>query len=154
MVWKTKNSADLLLENLGPDFRRESFCNLVSRRWFSRMWVVQEVALRENVVFHCGKKELGYDHLRAAYFLHILFTTKIVRKLFYDYENAENELRILKSLESFDISPLRNMLMARLKYHGKRQSLYDLRLNHKASDEKDADLEATNPRDMIYELLV
>ena len=41
--------------------------------WFSRVWVLQECALGQRVVFVCGRKRVEFDHLWAVAFFSKLF---------------------------------------------------------------------------------
>jgi hypothetical protein len=39
---------------------------LLKRTWWQRMWVIQELALARETVFHCGTKKVGIEPLAAA----------------------------------------------------------------------------------------
>lgn len=43
--------------------------------WFSRVWVLQECALGQHVVFACGRERVEFDHLWAVAFFSKLFST-------------------------------------------------------------------------------
>lgn len=38
--------------------------DLLGRRWFTRLWVIQEVVLASNVIVVCGRKRITWDLLR------------------------------------------------------------------------------------------
>src|SRR5205814_216764 len=40
--------------------------SLFQRPWFSRVWVVQEVAVSREVVFACGEKRVPFTYLAAG----------------------------------------------------------------------------------------
>lgn len=35
--------------------------SLLGRSWFSRVWVIQEVAVSNNSWIHCGDREMAWD---------------------------------------------------------------------------------------------
>jgi hypothetical protein len=45
--------------------RRVDVDNFVSRRWFNRLWVIQEVAVAKQVVVHCGRDVVFWDTLSS-----------------------------------------------------------------------------------------
>lgn len=48
---------------------------LGARPWFSRVWVLQECALGQRVVFACGREQVEFDHFWAVAFFSKLFST-------------------------------------------------------------------------------
>lgn len=49
--------------------------DLVGAPWFSRVWVLQECALGQRVVFACGRERVEFDQLWAVVFFSRLFVT-------------------------------------------------------------------------------
>jgi hypothetical protein len=44
----------------------DALCNFLSRRWFHRMWTLQEFALGKTVNIICGSSNIVFDDLHAA----------------------------------------------------------------------------------------
>ncbi|KAK4495933.1 hypothetical protein PRZ48_013201 [Zasmidium cellare] len=49
-----------------PGQQLEGFCSLLKYRWFSRMWVVQEVVLSRKAIFLCGRHHLPWESFAHA----------------------------------------------------------------------------------------
>jgi hypothetical protein len=55
-------------EPLGEDWIRslEYVLAVLSRKWFRRVWVIQEVTLNKNVLMMCGTDSIGFDTFRQS----------------------------------------------------------------------------------------
>lgn len=43
-----------------------SLVRFIKRTWFSRVWIVQELALAKKIIIYCGKNQLDWDILRRG----------------------------------------------------------------------------------------
>ena len=60
---------DAFFDNI-PDTRWNAFKRVITRPWFTRMWIIQEVGLAPAVTVMCGELEINWDLLvRASRFL-------------------------------------------------------------------------------------
>ncbi|KAL6803366.1 heterokaryon incompatibility domain-containing protein [Trichoderma sp. SZMC 28013] len=53
-----------------------AFFRLLSRPWFSRCWVIQEVCLAEEASVQCGKKSIGWLEFYVGWTISIIMGTK------------------------------------------------------------------------------
>jgi hypothetical protein len=71
---------------------------LLNRPWWTRVWVVQEVAVARNVLVQCGKSTISWDTLRQAYAgppsMSSLYNTQSEQKL----PNVFQKLDIIRGL--------------------------------------------------------
>ena len=61
-IWKF----DQLCDDLRAAKEWYGFINLMKRPWFSRRWVVQEIALARHARLHCGKKSIRWSDFADA----------------------------------------------------------------------------------------
>jgi Heterokaryon incompatibility protein (HET) len=145
---------DMLIENRDMARQWASFIKLMKRPWFSRRWVVQEVALSPSGgTLYCGKDEVPWSDFADAV------------SLFVEVESATHRLSdVMKLDQKFghipdffgDVSSLGAALLVdatsnlfRNAMTGKRQPLSTLEyLVSRLSV-----FEASQPRDTIYALL-
>ncbi|KAF1847250.1 uncharacterized protein K460DRAFT_55871 [Cucurbitaria berberidis CBS 394.84] len=52
----------------GNDDKYEAFVSLFKREWFSRVWIIQEVAMAKEVQLTCGSQSASWDDFVKAYF--------------------------------------------------------------------------------------
>lgn len=141
--------ADQLLENV--EYRHEwlALSKLMRRPWFSRRWIIQEIALARTATLHCGSDWLPWDIFAEAVMLFAWGQIKV-----------SNTLRTAGDCSSSSLGDLRESAAARLiqaqdnifrkskdgQLLEKLMTLEDLLCRFSAS-------EALNPRDSIYALL-
>ncbi|KAI1774158.1 hypothetical protein F4818DRAFT_74872 [Hypoxylon cercidicola] len=113
-----------------------SISRLLNRRWFTRMWIVQEVVLARKLIIVCGKHRLSWDIFYAAA-KHCLIRNKYDPKI--DIATLDTAKNII------DLGKLRNSFQKREDFRSK-QTVFTL-LNQ--CYQKDA----TVPRDRIFALL-
>jgi hypothetical protein len=124
-----KQSLDLLLQNKGPNFPVEAFGRLITRGWFSRVWVVQEVSLAKEVVFVCGEKKISYDHFRAAKFFYTLYAWSVISKRQHFDTIRGDTWETVTALNSINTSLLTSMLSARRKYQTQTGTMGELSIS-------------------------
>ena len=144
---------DKLCENLKKSKQWHALVMLMKRPWFSRRWVVQEVALGSRGTIHCGTDTLDWQQFADAV------------SLFVEVESATHRLsEVMKRDQTFDHIPdffghvpqLGAALLVdatsnlfRSSKNGERKPLSNLEyLVSRLSV-----FEATQPRDTIYALL-
>jgi hypothetical protein len=63
-----------------PCFNLRSAQEVLERQWFRRAWVLQEAALNDNVIFHCGKQSISKLVLWAGVRTVKLLTNKLLNR--------------------------------------------------------------------------
>jgi Heterokaryon incompatibility protein (HET) len=82
---------DTLCESKDHSKKWDALLNLMRRPWFSRRWIVQEVALAGRAVLYCGSKKISWKKFAIAV------------ELFIEGENATHRLsEVMKRDENFD----------------------------------------------------
>jgi hypothetical protein len=135
------------LENIS-EAENEAIGRLLTRPWFSRVWVVQEFSLAKKVVFHCGSMSFLWSPIEK-----VLRTLIRMNELSASSrrESKIPETEILEKLSGSQV--LLRLLMVRMgisrEIHGGfvRERSFHFLL------EKHIHLEATRPHDRIYGLL-
>jgi Heterokaryon incompatibility protein (HET) len=104
-----------------------AICRLVSRPWFSRVWIIQEISLATNAVVYCGSWNMPWGLLLEV----IEFVQEIGQSFFSKLLDAES---------------MHNLQWSRARVtHGVQQDLLSLLLQHRSA-------QATDPKDKIYAL--
>ncbi|KJZ71086.1 hypothetical protein HIM_09505 [Hirsutella minnesotensis 3608] len=55
-----------MVRRFGSQFPLDGFADVLNRRWFNRLWIIQEACLAPTVVFICGNQSLCFDCFRAG----------------------------------------------------------------------------------------
>jgi hypothetical protein len=155
-----KEGLEEMIQRSGFEIPWLGLNSLLSRPWFSRIWVLQEASVSQEgaAVFACGQKRLPFQRFTASFLFldffrtHSYFTKRSSRehgsqatKFFADMANGYNRSQVARVIAS------------RRKYQREgnraRESLFALvnRL-HVMYTSMDS-IGATNPRDRIYALL-
>lgn len=103
---------------------------LLNRPWWTRIWVVQEVAVAQDVLVQCGKSTVSWDILRKAY-----AGPPSVSSLC----SSNSEQTLTKVFQKLDI--IREIISG-----GRRIELLDLMAGYRYC-------QATDPRDKIFALM-
>lgn len=121
--------------------------DLLRRRWWSRVWIVQEVALGHNIVVRSGQHELPWDTLSR-----FLQSSQRVPGLKVDQKILDFVLQI-SVLKSSQADPEHGLLALALRFRNRvaadpRDKLYGLRalLHSTTSETIDADYTKSSPR--------
>ena len=89
-IWKF----DQLCDDLRAAKEWYGFINLMKRPWFSRRWVVQEIALARQARLHCGRKSIRWQDFADAV------------SLFVEVESATHRLsEVMRRDQQFDNIP-------------------------------------------------
>jgi hypothetical protein len=112
---------------------------LLSRPWWQRIWIVQEVVLAKNVYLICGDMDLPFYLMSIAFSM--LFELPIVNA----YGGGALGARIAPLTPVFNCSP--GLLQAALRGHGQDRKPLIQRI-----DDAQA-LQATEMKDHVYALL-
>lgn len=122
---------------------------LMRRPWFSRRWIIQEIAFARKAEVHCGPKSLPWED-----FAHVLSMVaerpKELRKLFREsitHRNHPDYLGDIGELGAIRLADLSDNLF---------QKADDSVIKHFTLEELMASLtafEASDPRDLLYALL-
>ncbi|MCJ1401431.1 hypothetical protein MMC11_004644 [Xylographa trunciseda] len=125
--------------------------DLMIRRWFSRRWVVQEVALARNATLHCGAKTVHWRDFADAV---ALFVTKLdnVKALFKSSREYSHDPETL-----MDVRALGSVILVEATSNLFRKTNDGHLLERLSSLETLVStlltFESTDPRDTIYALL-
>ncbi|KAE9364093.1 HET-domain-containing protein [Stipitochalara longipes BDJ] len=124
------------------DWKWESVYKFLERAWFTRIWVVQEVALSTGKVrFACGDSSIAWQDLLG----------------FLESLNKYNALAFVSKANPNDDDPLSNLTPpAAIRHIGLIVALHSLKRNRSLGLETAIQFsnhcESTNPRDKIYGL--
>ena len=87
--------------------RAKQWCHLFSRPYFSRTWIVQEIALARSILVHCGGDSMGWAELigqrmkqRQDYFDGLAVNTTMLPGMYQAFSKVpvEDDIRRLKRL--------------------------------------------------------
>ncbi|KAK2590950.1 hypothetical protein QQS21_011369 [Conoideocrella luteorostrata] len=139
------------IRNYGDQFPLDGYKDILERKWFGRLWTIQEACLAPRVVMACGKHVLCYDCFRAGMLFYNLYNTHWVRNL----TEAQPKSDLRRRSELFDKSAnILRMVQERKTIHqtGDRLFLYDLVLKYNVNDFK-TKIGASLAVDRIFGLL-
>ena len=160
----TRKVVDLkLLDRLvSPDYTNPSsmnettanwvaFVNLLKRPWFTRRWVVQEVAAARAVAIQCGTADCNWIDFADAI---ELFMTKLpeIRKLFEASDCLKTDPDALKNVESYGAKDMVRTTNNIFRTNDEGQIIERLRSIESLVYDLQT-FEATDPRDTVYALL-
>ncbi|KAL2063628.1 hypothetical protein VTL71DRAFT_5433 [Oculimacula yallundae] len=126
--------------------------NLMSSRWFSRRWVIQEVAMAKKVTVHCGLKKIPWSDFSDAV------------TIFKDREDVveaqqNNQVRPQKALTTIGFNVLAAMGATKL-INAKSQAIerhnddqFEMKLTLEKLVCNLTSFDAGDPRDIIYAVL-
>ncbi|KAK7749126.1 hypothetical protein SLS62_008413 [Diatrype stigma] len=121
---------------------------LINCSWFSRRWVIQEVALARIATVHCGSMELNWSDFVDAISIFDLYFQDI-RKLFEDRSREYHTITDLKPLGAkILVDELSNVFL-----RGADRRLFEPIKNLELLVSTLAPFETTDPRDTIFALL-
>jgi hypothetical protein len=92
-------------DNERPLTEWKALTNLMKATWFSRRWVIQELALAKNAVVYCGNSGIHWNDLRDG----ISFFVKnedLIRERFRKSEDFDHDWDALEDLEALAASTL------------------------------------------------
>lgn len=141
--------ADQLFENV--EYRHEwlALSKLMRRPWFSRRWIIQEIALARTATLHCGSDWLPWEIFAEAVMLFTWGQSKVYSTLRTAGDCSASSLGDLRESAAARLIQAQDNIFRKSKdgqLLEKLMSLEDLLCRFSAS-------EAQNPRDSIYALL-
>jgi hypothetical protein len=93
------------IPQLLEDTRRHKLHDIYGRAWFTRLWIVQEVALATNILICCGSNELDWSVFTTAITL-LEAAAKSARKQAADLQSFERAWNIIKIRGSYRMGQL------------------------------------------------
>jgi len=114
--------------------------NLLNRSWFTRIWVVQEVAVAINPIFICGNRAVAWDDLASVSYL--IYEHSLIRYLQNDSNSLQSTISATKGLLSLTIMDC----VRHAQQQGQPKTLQETLIQLHGFN-------ATDPRDKIFALL-
>jgi hypothetical protein len=142
---------DDLCKDPGMSSRWDALWRLMQRPWFSRRWVVQEIALANEGRLHCGKDPIDWHEFAVSLFVEVESGThhlSTVMRRDQKFGNIHNFFSHVPELGAALLIDSTSNLFRSSKT-GRKEHL--LSLEYLVS--KYTVFEATQPRDTIYALL-
>lgn len=131
----------------------DAFCSLLKRPWFSRRWIVQEIAVARGAIMYCGTGEVNWNDFADAV---SLFSSRPeeLRVLFKRASEKHHNPNYLGVIEKLGASWLSNKLtlLFRRAENGRGRVLEHL-LSLEALMSDLTLFEAGDPRDTLYAIL-
>jgi Heterokaryon incompatibility protein (HET) len=128
--------------------------NLLTRKWFWRVWCLQECANAQQAIFMCGHKQVEYDCFWATIFCFEIFRFWALSR--YQTNDPSVDMRSSSILAWQFSSPSKSLgIRRRLLTDPKSVALSLKSLLYRTSvfDSRTFRIEATDPRDRVYGLL-
>ncbi|RYO81800.1 hypothetical protein DL766_007133 [Monosporascus sp. MC13-8B] len=145
-VVKTHDIRDLIQADQAQNWRDLIF--LVTCTWFSRRWIIQEIALAIEATVHCGSKVIDWrDFVDAISLFDLNFQD--IRKLFADKSHEYNVITDLKPLGAkILVDELSNTFLRKA-----NRTLFEPIKSLEVLVSTLAPFETSDPRDTIFALL-
>ncbi|KND87674.1 Heterokaryon incompatibility protein 6, OR allele [Tolypocladium ophioglossoides CBS 100239] len=140
-----------MIRRFGHRFPVDGYADVLDRRWFNRLWIIQEACLAPVVVFVCGNHSLCFECFRAGALFYSLYNTHWVRGR--SQATAQHEFRRRNAIFG-KTAGLTRISQERRAIHrrGTRQGLYDLVLKYNINDDQ-AKIRSSLAEDRIFGLL-
>lgn len=124
---------------------------LMRRDWFSRRWVVQEIAFAQKAWVHCGDQRIPWSHLADAV---ALFSSRAeeIAELFRGDKKYNNQGDFLGDVEALGATRLVQTISKLFRKSDKGQKLEPL-LSLEALVSNLSAFNASKPHDVIYAIL-
>lgn len=135
----------------GPKLPFDGMINVMSRHWFTRLWIVQEVSLGRDVTFVCGSRSLCFDCFRTG----VLFYGVYAKHWLPNIKSAVSQNEMRRRYDMLDLTlSFTRIFQERKAIHlfKRRQTLYDLLLKYSVSGDGPR-IEASVPEDRIFGLM-
>ena len=131
----------------------DAFCSLLKRSWFSRRWIVQEIAVARKATLYCGKSKVSWDRFANAV---SLFSTRReeLRLLIKNNQELDHHPDYLGEIQKFGASWLATQVdtLFRRGDNGKGPVLEHM-LSLEALMSSLTLFQASDPRDNLYAIL-
>ena len=131
----------------------DAFCSLLKRSWFSRRWIVQEIAVARKATMYCGKSKVSWDRFADAVSL-FLTRPEELRLLIKNNQELDHHPDYLGEIEKFGASWLATQVdtLFRKGDNGKGPVLEHM-LSLEALMSSLTLFQASDPRDNLYAIL-
>lgn len=124
---------------------------LMRRRWFSRRWIIQELALAKNAEVRCGSKRVHWrDFSDAVSIFELHFDT--ILKTIKRRPDLEETLEGIKDMKPFGARILVEVLSNTFQRHA-NGTIYSPRQGLESLISSLSTFETSDPRDTVYTLL-
>jgi Heterokaryon incompatibility protein (HET) len=149
-VLNLSNLDQLVQDKLTP-YEWAAFLDLMKRPWFSRRWIVQEIALAREAYLHCGQESVTWREFAEAV---SLFTSKHhdVRKLFQGSPLFDHHPDFLGEIEELGANRL-VYASSNLFRKSDDGTIMEHLLSLEALMSSLSVFEASNPHDVVYAIL-
>jgi hypothetical protein len=151
-----------IVDEMGHDWPIETYRALATRAWWSRVWVMQELALATNAEFMCGRERVPYIHFQSFEYALATYGRALVAETekidFWKPLDREEE-HLWARLQSVSPvkSPASRALLARRNYQKRKSeqgsSLFLVLTNMHLVDYENDRLLATDERDKVFGIL-
>lgn len=124
---------------------------LMRRRWFSRRWIIQELALSKNAEVRCGSKRVHWRDFSDAVSIFALHFDEIL-KIIKRRPDLDKSLEGIKDMQPFGARILVDVLSNTFQRHVDG-SIYTPRQGLESLISSLSTFETSDPRDTVYTLL-
>ncbi|KAF7547051.1 hypothetical protein G7046_g9130 [Stylonectria norvegica] len=140
-----------LISRYGNRFPLDGHTDVLSRAWFTRLWIIQEACLVPNVVIVCGSRSLCFDCFRAGCLFYSVYNTHWVGNV----KGSVSKSELAQRNEIFDLTKsLARIFQERKAIHtvGQKKSLYELVMKYSVNDNTPK-IGASVAEDRLYALM-
>jgi hypothetical protein len=161
-----KLKSELLYQRVKERWPLIAYSAFVQRRWFHRIWIIQEFSISGEVIIMCGDREITYSYFRDAEVFFSLYKGRLLQELQGATASSRRDLsqeeqahvEVLKSIKTGHITGLISTRQKVQKLHFDHQKvplLLDRLLKRYQIDvvDNNPELECKDPRDRIFGLL-
>ncbi|KAF4634341.1 hypothetical protein G7Y89_g3769 [Cudoniella acicularis] len=151
-----KEAVERISERVGLNFPFRALIHFASRRYWKRVWVIQEIAVARELMVLCGKQRISLSHLAAAKLFISLQTTTLFPKLGWKDFMDPIKGRFVDEMLTKGDDGILEIVGHRRRYQlqtGPRRSLFDLLNSICVGRGSGGSQRATDPRDLIYGVL-
>ncbi|KID81168.1 Heterokaryon incompatibility protein 6 [Metarhizium guizhouense ARSEF 977] len=135
----------------GDDFPLAGYEDILDRRWFQRLWTIQEGCLPRQLLLACGMQSLCFDCFKAGMFFYSLYNAHWNKNHsgLKSREELKRRFMLLRNANAFG-----RVMQERRAIHGSndQKSLYDIVLRYNVND-LEPKIGASMGEDRIFALL-
>lgn len=140
-----------LVSKHGARLPIDGMTDVMTRPWFSRLWIIQEACLGHAVTIRCGSRSLCFDCFRAG----VLFYSVYTRHWMINIKSSVPKTEVRRRYGMFELlSSFTRIFQERKTIHlnRKKLTLYDLVLKYSVND-IGPKIGASVPEDRIFGLM-
>ncbi|KAM0271384.1 hypothetical protein ACHAQH_009131 [Verticillium albo-atrum] len=143
--------AMLALIEANPEYPLQSAIDFMSRPWFSRLWIIQEVCLGQDAIFLCGKEAICVTCFRATMIFFTMHNARWIRTV-----KGDIPIRLVNQREHVFLlnAPIIRLFQERKAIHGGagKGDLFDVVAKYNVNN-RGPKIGATMPEDRIFGLM-